>query len=196
MVDNGELTLFDLTWEERSKAVENLMSGTTPKGAVYQREGRGRSKDGKPLMVDYVKGAWLERQMALVTGFRWSAEVLEERFLPDWWEAVRRIEASEKLEYSKQDVIDLMTRVIRNLPREVGAKVKVTIYDRSGNPYSQTNWGGQEVKYYSSGDKRGQPLSIFDDMKGAVTDGKKKAIVDFGGFANDIYGGREASGEV
>jgi hypothetical protein len=101
---------------------------------------------------NYVNGYYMTRQLSLITGFRWSSECLEEVWYP----------SKEK-------------------PDELGAKMKVTIWDKDGNQYSHISWGAAKVK---------PKISIFDEWKSAYTDGIKKCLSYFG-IANDVYGGRD-----
>ncbi len=101
---------------------------------------------------NYVNGYYMTRQISLITGFRWSSECLEEVWYP----------SKEK-------------------PEELGAKMKVTIWDNKGNQYSHISWGAAKVK---------PKISIFDEWKSAYTDGIKKCLSYFG-IANDVYGGRD-----
>jgi hypothetical protein len=115
--------------------------------------------------ANYVNTYWMTEQIGLLTGFRWSSECLEEKAIPNW-----------------------------DKPREIGAKMKVTIWDRIGKTYNHTSWGQKEVAYYKSTyadkSKAGLPMSIFDDLKAAYSDGIKKCLSYFG-IARDIYGGKE-----
>lgn len=114
---------------------------------------------------NYVNIYWMTEQIGLLTAFRWASECLEEKALPNW-----------------------------DKPREIGARMKVTIWDKNNQTYSHTSWGQKEVAYYKADhkdkNKAGQPLSIFDDLKAAYSDGIKKCLSYFG-IARDIYGGKE-----
>ena len=81
----------------------------------------------------------------------------------------------------------------RILDKEIGAKMKVTVFDKDGNAFSQTSWGQKDIARWASDGKdhkAGEPISIFDDIKAAYSDGIKKCLSYFG-IANDIYGGKE-----
>ena len=111
--------------------------------------------------ANYVNTYYMTRQISLITNYRWTSECLEERILD----------------------------------KEIGCRMKVTIYDKDGNAYSQTSWGQKDIARYSKDDvngnyKKGDPMSIFDDLKAAYSDGIKKCLSYFG-IANDIYGGKE-----
>lgn len=111
--------------------------------------------------ANYVNTYYMTRQISLITNFRWISECLEERILE----------------------------------REIGAKMKVTIYDKDGNAYSHISWGQKDIARYTKDDpngnyKKGDSMSIFDDLKSAYSDGIKKCLSYFG-IANDIYGGKE-----
>jgi len=133
-------------------------------------------------IAKYVNTYYMTRQASLVTGFRWSSECLKEQFRPN-----------------EQD------------PVEIGALMKVTLLDSSGNEVSHISWGGKEVAKYSSTivqmDKKGSQvkdaqgklviihnkgdiISLFDDLKAAYSDGIKKCLSYFG-IANDIYGSKD-----
>lgn len=116
--------------------------------------------------ANYVNTYYMTRQLLLITGFRWASEYLEDKARPNW-----------------------------DSPIEVGVKVKVTIWDKNGTPYSHTCWGGKDVVRYTKDDSRGNYkagdiISLFDDLKAAESDAIKKCISYFG-VANDIYGGKE-----
>lgn len=155
-----ESSLFDAGEREREQAIRALLRGRTPITEVKKRPARGGAE------VNYVNTYYMTRQLALVTGFRWSSEYLEDRARPNW-----------------------------ENPVEVGVKVKVTIWDNQGSSYSHTSWGGKEVARYTRDDPRGQYkagdiISLFDDLKAATSDAIKKAISYFG-IASDVYGGKE-----
>lgn len=161
---NNELTIFTAGEEERQKAITNLLEGKTPIAEVKTRPMRGGGD------ANYVNTYYMTRQISLVTGFRWESEPLEEKFWPN-----------------------------EENPTQIGVKMKVTIYDAQGHAYSHTSWGGKEVAKWTNPqfDKAGKethaagtPISIFDDMKAAYSDGIKKCLSYFG-IANDIYGGKE-----
>jgi hypothetical protein len=95
--------------------------------------------------VNYVNTYYMTRQISLLTGFRWKSECLEERFYPS---------NSEK-------------------PDEVGARMRVTIWDAEGREYSHESWGQKDIAYSKT---TGKPLSIFDDLKAAYSDGIKKCL--------------------
>jgi hypothetical protein len=105
---------------------------------------------------------------SLLTGFRWSSECLAEKYIPN-----------------------------ETTPREIGAKMRVTIYDGEGNSYFMEAWGQSDIKKYVNNDpkgnyKAGDPMSVIDDMKSAYSDGIKKCLSYFG-IANDVYGGKDLS---
>lgn len=118
-----------------------------------------RQKPGKGGGTEnFVNIYWMTEQIGLLTGFRWTSECLEEKALPDWTK-----------------------------PREIGARMRVTIWDKDNRQYQHTSWGQKTVAY---GKKDGLPLSIFDDLKAAYSDGIKKCLSYFG-IARDVYGGKE-----
>lgn len=161
------LTLFEaVTTEAREKALQNLIEGNTPPTAIFKRKARGGEE------VNYVKTYYMTREISLITGFRWSSEPLEEKFFPS-------------------DNIDEV--------KEIGVKMKVNIWDAQGNCYSHVSWGGKEVarwvtdRFDKKGNqvaKKGDIISIFDDLKAAYSDGIKKCL-SYIGVANDVYGGKE-----
>ena len=102
--------------------------------------------------VNYVNTYYMTRQISLITGFRWESECLEER-----------------------------VHAVNNEPKELGAKMKVTIYDRDGNKYSHISWGSIDIK---------KNIGYFDQWKAAYSDGIKKCLSYFG-IANDVYGGKD-----
>jgi len=109
--------LFNAGEKEREQAIRALLRGKTPVTEVRKRPARGGAE------VNYVNTYYMTRQLALVTGFRWSSEYLEDRARPNW-----------------------------ENPVEVGVKVKITIWDNQGNSYSHTSWGGKEVARYKTGE--------------------------------------------
>lgn len=114
----------------------------------------------------YVNAYYMTRQAALLTGWRWSSECLREK----WWP-------------NETD------------PSEIGALMQVTLYDQDGNAFRHQSWGSAEIKKWKEtgrGHIAGMPISIFDDLKSAYTDGIKKCLSYFG-IANDIYGGKDLS---
>lgn len=120
-------------------------------------EGKTPIKEVRQLPADaggfnYVNTYYMTRQISLITGFRWTSECLEEKPYPD----------AEK-------------------PIELGAKMKVTIWDKNGNQFSHVSWGSAKVK---------PKISFFDQWKAAYSDGIKKCLSYFG-IANDVYGGRD-----
>ena len=118
----------------------------------------------------YVSTYFMTRQVSLLTGLRWSSECLEEKYIPN-----------------------------EQNPREIGAKMRVTIYDNDGNKFHQESWGQSDVKKYVKDmvsergtliAKAGEPMSVIDDIKAAYSDGIKKCLSYFG-IANDVYGGKD-----
>jgi len=153
-------TIFDTGAKEREVAIRNLLRGKTPVAEVKKRPMRGGGE------ANYVNTYYMTRQLSLITGFRWTSEYLEDKARPNW-----------------------------DSPIEIGVKVRVTIWDTKGQPYSHTCWGGKEAARYSKDDprgtyKKGDIISLFDDIKAAESDAIKKCISYFG-VANDIYGGKE-----
>lgn len=111
---DGTPTIFDLVDKSMVlKAINNLISGTTPKEEIKEREVGG----GK--MAKYVNTYYMTHQFSLVTGFKWSSECLEERTFPD-------IKDKEGKPFPIQ---------------ELAAKMKVTTWDRNGSQYSHVAWG-------------------------------------------------------
>ena len=162
--ESKTLTIFDLANKdyerERQKAISAFIRGKTPITEVKERPARGGAT------VKYVQTYYMTRQIALLTGFRWSTTYLEDRARPNW----------EK-------------------PIEVGVRIEVTIWDSNSNKYTQHAWGQKDVARYKYDDqkgnyKAGDIISIFDDLKAAESDAIKKALSYFG-IANDIYGGKE-----
>ena len=153
------LTIFEAVGtKERGEAIKNLLKGRTPINEVRKRPMRGGGE------ANYVNTYYMTRQIALLTGFRWTSCCLEEKFYPD-----------------------------EKSPREVGAKMEVTIWDINSNQYSHSSWGQKDIARWTSDGKdhkAGEPISIFDDLKAAYSDGIKKCLSYFG-IANDIYGGKE-----
>lgn len=114
--------------------------------------------------ANYVNTYYMTRQISLLTSFRWTSRCLEEKFYPS-----------------------------ENNPREAGAKIEVVIWDANGNQYSHQSWGQKDIARWTSDGKdhkAGEPISIFDDLKAAYSDGIKKCLSYFG-IANDVYGGKE-----
>lgn len=100
----------------------------------------------------YVNTYFMTRQISLITGFRWSSECLEEKIYPD------------KPPY-----------------KYLGAKMKVTIWDKQGNQFSHISWGEKPIT---------EGIGHFDQWKAAYSDGIKKCLSYFG-IANDVYGGKD-----
>lgn len=161
-----ELTIFDNPeiLKQAGIAIRNLIEGKTPRTEVKQREIRGG------LNSNYVSTYYMTRQASLITGFRWSSEIIREKYIPD--------EAN---------------------PKEIGVFIKVTLYDRNGFAYSHQSWGSAEVKRYTKTQynkdreivhQKGDIISLFDDLKAASSDAIKKCLSYFG-IANDIYAGKE-----
>lgn len=166
------LTIFDaIGIKERQEAIKNLIRGKTPIAEVRKRSMRGGGE------ANYVNTYYMTRQISLLTGFRWKSECLEERILEN----------------------------------EIGAKMKVIIWDNNDREFSHESWGQKDIARYANTsykqDKKGNiikddegkpiiihkigdPISIFDDLKAAYSDGIKK-ILSYFGIANDIYGGKE-----
>jgi len=125
-----------------------------------------KQRDGRGgTRLNYVNTYYMLRQISLLTNWRWISECIEERFYPE------------------------------DKPREVGARMKVTIWDNDGREYSHTSWGQKDISKWSKdnlskGVKAGDPIAIFDDLKAAYSDGIKKCLSYFG-IASDIYGGKE-----
>jgi hypothetical protein len=155
-------TIFDIPVKERQKAMQSLISGKTPINEIRQRPIRGGGT------ANYVNTYYMTRQVGLITGFRWTSTCLEERILE----------------------------------REIGVRMRVTIFDKDGNAYSQEAWGQKDIARYTkdsprtkdnpegSSYKKGDAMSLFDDLKSAYSDGIKKCLSYFG-IANDVYGGKE-----
>jgi len=165
-INPGAVTIFEAIPEKaRREAIQALLTGKTPKKYILHRPARGGG------IADYVNTYYMTRQASLVTGFRWSSECLREVFRPN-----------------EQD------------PVEIGALMKVTLLDGSGNEVSHISWGGKEVAKYSRDmldpktkeavHKKGDIISLFDDLKAAYSDGIKKCLSYFG-IANDIYGSKD-----
>jgi hypothetical protein len=157
-------TYFSAIRNEVKAALDNLILGRTPIGEVRTRIIRGGGK------AKFVNVYYMTRMASLLTGFRWSSECLEEKYIPN-----------------------------ESTPREVGAKMKVTLHDGEGNSYHMEAWGQSDVKKYVKDmvserggliAKAGEPMSIIDDMKSAYSDGIKKCLSYFG-IANDVYGGKD-----
>lgn len=107
---------------------------------------------GGGFKANYVNTYYMTRQISLITGFRWTSECLEERMHPATGDT-----------------------------KELGAKMKVTIWDNKGNQYSHISWGSVDVK---------PKIGFFDQWKAAYSDGIKKCLSYFG-IANDVYGGKD-----
>jgi hypothetical protein len=100
----------------------------------------------------YVNTYFMTRQISLITGFRWSSECLEEKTYP-----------------------------VNPPYKYLGAKMKVTIWDKLGNKFSHESWGEKPIT---------EGTGYFDQWKAAYSDGIKKALSYFG-IANDVYGGKD-----
>lgn len=121
-------------------------------GKTPQEEIRERVVGGGKK-AKYVNGYYMFRQASLITGFRWSSECLEEKTYP------------------------------LNPPYQaLGAKMKVTYWDKYNNEYSHTSWGAVDIQ--------AKGVNYFDQWKAAYTDGIKKCL-SYLGIANDVYGGKD-----
>ncbi len=154
------LTIFDAGIKERAEAIKNLLRGKTPINEIKKRPVRGGGE------ANYVNTYYMTRQIALLTGFRWTTKYIEERARPNF-----------------------------DKPIEVGVRVEVTIWDNQGNQFTQGSWGQKDVVRYTHDDpkgnyKAGDIISLFDDLKAAESDAIKKSLSYFG-IANDVYGGKE-----
>ena len=160
-IDETALTIFEAVGiKQRQEALQTLLTGKTPEKYILTRPARGGG------IAKYVNTYYMTRQISLVTGFRWNSECLKEEFRPN-----------------------------KEEPVEIGAFMKVTILDGSGNEISHYSWGQKDVARYSYDDKKGNykkgdMISLFDDLKAAYSDGIKKCLSYFG-IANDIYGSKD-----
>lgn len=90
-------------------------------------------------------------------------------------------------------------QVVMNLEQQWGStsvRGELSVID-NGLPRVLGDRGGNEIEFYSSGKNIGQPVSIADALKGAVTNCKIRCARNLG-FAWDIYDSsedREASQE-
>lgn len=106
-------TIFELlNKEEVAEAAKSLITGRTPPKEIKERV-VGSGKKAK-----YVNTYYMTRQIALITGFRWSSECLEERVHPE----------------------------PPNPAQEIAARMRVTIWDKFGNKYSHESWGCVQVQ--------------------------------------------------
>jgi len=160
-INEGALTIFEaIGKKQRIAAIQALLTGKTPEKYILTRPARGGG------IAKYVNTYYMTRQVSLVTGFRWNSECLKEEFRPN-----------------------------KEEPVEIGAFMKVTILDGSGNEISHYSWGQKDVARYNYDDKKGNykkgdMISLFDDLKAAYSDGIKKCLSYFG-IANDIYGSKD-----
>ena len=120
-------------------------------GKTPRKEIRQREIGGG-RKAPYVNGYYMFRQLSLITGFRWSSECLEEKTYPD-----------------------------KPPHKYLGARMKVTIWDKHGNQYSHVSWGEKPIT---------EGTGYFDQWKAAYTDGIKKCLSYFG-IANDVYGAKD-----
>ncbi len=141
------LTVFEhIDKAEVLSAIKNLITGKTPAKEIREREVGGGKR------AKYVNTYYMVRQIALITGFRWSSECLEERTYPP------------------------------NPPyKYLGAKMKVTIWNKNGEQFSHISWGEKPIT---------EGTGHFDQWKAAYSDGIKKCLSYFG-IANDVYGGKD-----
>lgn len=163
----NKLTIFgdNSFTREIQAAIKLLVTGQTPSAEVRERTIRGGAN------AKYVNTYYMTRQASLLTGWRWSSECIKEKFRPD-----------------------------ESNPVEVGAYMRVTLYDQDGNSFSHESWGTNGVPRWKSDGKSedgtphkaGDIISLFDALKGAYSDGIKKALSYFG-IANDVYGGKDMS---
>lgn len=202
--EDKALTIFgNLGQAEQETAIKRLISGKTPKSAIRQRKARGGDT------VDYPKSYYLIRQLTLLTGGKWSQEILEETEIPDYkylintfsnLKKVHMIELPEgtnkdgspktveKAALTIEEIVDLLNRAAKVAIQEVGCKVKITLYDKDGKVYgSQTAWGQKDVGKYTA---TGLPMSLIDDRKAAQTKGIAKCA-SYLGFSADMFGFEE-----
>ena len=84
-MDNNSLIPYDgipteLVEAQKKKfeeAITNLITGTTPKDFIFQREA-GKRRDGSPVYVDYVPGWWFISQLNALFGYFWDFEIEEQ----------------------------------------------------------------------------------------------------------------------
>ena len=160
-INPDALTIFEAIPDKaRREAIKSLLTGKTPEKYILHRPGKGGGT------IDYVNTYYMTRQISLVTGFKWISECLQEKFRPN-----------------------------EDNPIEVGAFMKVTIFDSTDAPISHTSWGSKDVSRYNKDDnkgnyKKGDIISLYDDVKAAYSDGIKKCLSYFG-VANDVYGSKD-----
>lgn len=149
--------------------IDFLTSPTPEEYTNFRPVGGGRK-------VKYIFGHYFIQKLNDAFGFLWSLDV------PEW----------------KQDGNHLVAKVVLdiNIPgshRKVvhpDGRIEEVWYDPI--EIRKTQFGGQEIKRYSSQSGKYKPGDIIDlanDLKGAVTDGMKKCGTQLG-IGLDIYAGR------
>lgn len=78
-----KLELLELQKVKFNKALENLVKGHTPpedfpNGRIPKRPGRGKGRDGQPIMWDYVPAWWVIEQLNSLFGFNWDFEIINQ----------------------------------------------------------------------------------------------------------------------
>lgn len=169
----------DLVSEDKIKELRNkyfggelidfLTSPTPEEFTDYRSVGGGKK-------VKYIFGHYFIQKLNDAFGFLWSLDV------PEWHQNDKHLTAKVVLS------VTVPGRTIKEY--ENGHLVREITYDQI--EIRKTQFGGQEVKYYS--DKSRGMLDFANDLKGAVTDGMKKCGTMLG-IGLDIYGSRIESEE-
>jgi hypothetical protein len=159
----------------RQESLERLISGKTPPDKVYEKPGRGKTKQR------YVSGFWFVSEMNSIFNHLWSQEVRE-----------------FKMDFERNQVVAL----IRVSVKKPGMTVVETFPDgrRVETRYDEMEvikdqFGSSELKKYSEGKNLGKYMDLGDDCKSAATDGFKKCC-SLLGICRDVYEPREVVDEL
>ncbi len=130
----------------------------TPLVFIKQKPGRG----GKSL--NYVEGGYIKSRLRAIFGFNWTFESNLVAPMADM------IKAKEIIVHGRLSIRDPQSGEILCVHEQFGT-----------SPLDTHNYEDKKGNY-----KKGDPVSIGDDMKSAATDALKKCAADLG-IAMDVY---------
>jgi len=158
------------------RELAEALTAPTPPDFIWERPGRGISK------VNYIPGHFFIERMNECLGFLWSMDIPEH--IRDGNHIVEKVVVSINFPGTSREV------------RYPDGRVEITRTDPI--TIRKTQWGSAEIKRYSDDRpgkwKKGDPVDLGDDFKGAGTDGFKKCCTQFG-VGLDVYGQRMAVDE-